>query len=213
MNLELHREALRVHFEFSQQKLIRLPFVIITEANNQPEPDDQARSSRLEKRPDFTCALFNDQAPDVSSSQLYYVLECKRLGIAEGSWVLNENYSEFGIRRFVHEDWQYAKNCPSATMIGYLQNMGPGLVLSEVNAAASVRSFPQLLAPTTGWASSTYWSLHQQPLSRPFLPNTFQLNHFWVDLRNCQFVTPSPPAASKSKPLPKKVRKKKRSKS
>lgn len=192
INLELYREALQVRLEFSQRNLIRLPFVILLEANNQPESDDQARSTRLEKRPDFTCAMFNDQAPDVASSQIYYVLECKRLGTAEGSWVFNDNYSEHGIRRFVHLDWQYAKNCPAATMIGYLQGMMPSSVLSEVNVGTTTRSLPQLSAPTTGWTSTIPWSVQQPSLARSFPPNSFQLRHLWIDLRGCKFVTPPP---------------------
>src|SRR5438105_1190778 len=83
INLVLYWKCWKVHHEFMQAKK-SLPFVIFFNTTNQPEPDDNVRSQRLLKRPDFACAMANPQAADYLKSQVTFWLECKRLGTAAG---------------------------------------------------------------------------------------------------------------------------------
>jgi|GEM_PF-2703732 len=191
LNLELYWLARQFHHELLRSQKASIPFAIIPDSTNQPEPDDSARSKRLKKRPDFSCILNNPQEADFRKSQASYNLECKRLGNAEGNWVLNENYSEHGMQRFVHESWLYAKGCPSATMIGYLQNMAPEDVLVEVNSNSASRGLPSLSMAAASWAARGVTPLSKPTLSRPAGQTHIQLGHLWVDLRHCVFDVPS----------------------
>jgi hypothetical protein len=163
----------------------------MADTTNQPEPDDSARSKRMKKRPDFSCVLNNPLEADFRKSQVSYNLECKRLGDPEGSWILNENYAEHGMSRFTHIDWQYAKGCVSAAMIGYLQNMDPDDVLNEVNRNAVPRALPSLRRAAASWVFRGVTQLDQPALKRSFGTDQIELRHLWVDLRHCQFTIPS----------------------
>lgn len=199
INLELYWLLKRVHLDHVRAKTKgMLHFLVLFDSCSQPEPDDIARSERLRKRPDFNCAMMNPQAPDHRTSQINYYVECKRLGTADGAWVLNENYSEHGVNRFVHTGWQYAKGCATATMVGYVQDSVPGTILGEVNAGAAARRFPSLTMAATTWAVRGVNALTQPALARGFAPSPFTLGHLWVDLRHCEFEasTQAPPASA-----------------
>lgn len=203
INLELYWLMRQAHLDHTRAKAKgMMQFLILFDCNSQPEPDDAARAQRLRKRPDFNCAIMNPQAPDHRTSQVNYYIECKRLGEAEGAWVLNDNYSEHGVNRFVHADWQYAKGYSTATMVGYVQNSVPATILTEVNAGATTRNFPSLAIAATSWAARGVNTLIQSPLTRGFLPSPFALGHLWVDLCHCTFVatTQTPPAAATAPP-------------
>lgn len=187
INLVLYWEAVAVHHEMARKGSATLPFVILFDIPNQPAPDDTVRTKRLKKRPDFTCAMTDSQAPNPDRSQVCYHLECKRLGAADGSWILNSNYTHHGIVRFVDNEWQYAKGCESATMIGYIQSQDLQTILDEINLAISPLGLPKLNAPSGGWSSAELHAPNQGKLSRSFNSRSFQLMHLWVDLRTCKF--------------------------
>jgi hypothetical protein len=195
INLQLYWIARKAHHEALNSPSASIPFSIMADTTNQPEPDDSARSKRMKKRPDFSCVLNNPLEVDFRKSQVIYNLECKRLGDSEGTWILNENYAEHGMLRFTHVNWQYAKGCVSATMIGYLQNMAPDDVLNEVNANATRRALPSLQRAATSWAALGVTQLDQPALNRTFAAGQIELRHLWVDLRHCQFtiVSNAPP--------------------
>ena len=191
INLQLYWIALQVHHEILTTPMSSFPFTIDPDSTNAPEWDDNARSKRLKKRPDFKCLLKNPNVNDYRKSQIVYILECKRLGENKGDLLFNEFYSENGIQRFVHADWGYAKGCDSATMIGYLQNMAPDEVLKEVNNHAITRNLPSLHRATEKWYSLEATMLIQAALSRSFEPTQIKINHLWIDLRHCRFDLPS----------------------
>ena len=56
------------------------------------------RSSREFKRPDFQWSITDIFESDHQKSSKQFVLECKRLGIANGNWKFNENYVNQGNR-------------------------------------------------------------------------------------------------------------------
>lgn len=191
INLTLYWKAREVHLEYLHAKA-SVPFVIEFDSTNQPEPDDTAKSRRLKKRPDFACALTNDQATDFRFSQVRYSLECKRLGDAEGRWVLNRNYTEHGMLRFRKADHSYAKACPSAAMIGYVQSMDNDELLKEVNKYANAAKVPSLTRAATAWVTKAVTCLIQPPLTRDCGPDPIRLRHLWVDLHHVTFVRPAP---------------------
>jgi hypothetical protein len=195
INFELFKICNEVHLEFLKART-SIPFFILFDSTNQPLADDTVRSKRLKKRPDFACVLTDEQAQTSHKSRIIYSLECKRLGNAEAGWVLNENYSEYGIRRFIQADHSYAKDCDSAAMIGYMQNMEPDCVLVEVNSFSGARKIPSLAKAAAAWASQKVTRLNQKELTREWEASSLLLHHLWIDLRHCTFEKPPSNAVS-----------------
>jgi hypothetical protein len=86
----------------------------IPESNNQPDPDDESRATREQKRPDFQWIYLDQYEPDPRRSSKQFVVECKRLGKSpRANWVFNLNYVNHGINRFRDKQWAYAQRFPS----------------------------------------------------------------------------------------------------
>lgn len=153
-----------------------------SECNNQPDPDDEARAKREQKRPDFQWIYLDRYEADPQRSSKQFVVECKRLGNPPRSnWVLNANYVNHGIKRFRDPDWGYAKRFPSGAMVGYWQTMDGGQVLDEINQESHNNSLPDLTligAWTIGGVSNL-----AHTFDRPFEISPFTLRHLWIDLR------------------------------
>jgi N-6 DNA Methylase len=154
----------------------------ISECNNQPDPDDEARAKREQKRPDFQWIYLDRYESDPQRSSKQFVVECKRLGKAVRSdWVLNVNYTNHGIGRFREPEWAYAKRAPSGAMVGYWQSMEASEVLSETNEGCLKKAFPNLML-VGDWNSGGASRL-DHTFNRPFEISPFRLHHLWVDLR------------------------------
>lgn len=154
----------------------------VAECNNQPDPNDQARALREHKRPDFQWIYLDRYEPDPERSSRQFVVECKRLGeAARRDWVLNVNYVEYGVRRFLEPEWAYAKGASSGAMVGYWQSMLGEDVLREVDAGCRLRSIPRL-API-GPPSTNGVGKFNHDITRTFPASPFRLHHLWIDLR------------------------------
>ena len=161
---------------------------ILAQVTNQPLPDDEYRAKRLEKRPDLACGYHDDSLPDdaFEEADYFYTVECKRLGSpSSASWVLNRNYVKHGIARFEHPDWGYAEGSSSGMMVGFMQTMEPDAILAEVNSHIS--PFPALSLSATGWLLRALTVLNPHTFDRRVRLTPFTLNHFWIDLRHCEF--------------------------
>jgi hypothetical protein len=157
------------------------------EGKNPPHPDDEKRARREEKVPDFYWQFSDHTVIDPKRCTRRFVLECKRLGKPTSSqWILNQQYVQNGIRRFVTEEHGYGKGDDAGAMIGYVQNMEFDDILYEVNVAIKTAqdSIPELSPPGPGWLVNGVSQL-DQVLERTFLQSPYHLRHFWVDLRNC----------------------------
>ena len=154
----------------------------MAECTNQPDPDDEARSTRERKRPDFQWAYLDRYEPNPHLSSRQFVVECKRLGVAPRSdWILNCNYSINGIERFRDPNWAYGKRAWSGAMLGYWQSMGGVELLDDVNNICHARSIPPLLL--VGRLAPRMVSKLEHTFVRPFRNSPYRLYHFWVDLR------------------------------
>jgi hypothetical protein len=155
----------------------------VTECNNQPDPDDEARAKREQKRPDFQWIFLDRYEAEPQSSSRQFVVECKRLGRpSRPDWVLNLNYSLHGVARFRDPDWAYAKLMQSGAMVGYWQSMDKKDVLLEVNDGCKTNSVPELLLIGAWNPGSTNRLEHI--LERAFQISPFKLHHLWIDLRS-----------------------------
>ncbi len=154
----------------------------ISECTNQPDPDDEARAQREQKRPDFQWVYLDRYEPDPERSSKQFVVECKRLGAAlRSDWVLNLNYVDHGIDRFRNPEWAYAKRSRSGAMIGYWQSMEMHEVLGEVNRCCRDRHLPDLAPAAVAKLDNTRRFEHD--LDRTFEVSRFKLHHVWLDLR------------------------------
>jgi hypothetical protein len=144
--------------------------------------DEEARSTREGKRPDFQWVFLDRYEVDPRKSSKQFVVECKRQGAPErAGWIFNANYIINGIMRFTDADWGYGRRFASGAMIGYLQSMEPEQVLNEVNAKAIEADLP-----ATSFASP--WdrakaNMLEHMLVRSFAVSPFRLGHLWIDLR------------------------------
>jgi hypothetical protein len=155
----------------------------VPECNNQPDPDDEVRAKREQKRPDFQWIYLDRYEPDPCRSSMQFVVECKRLGKAiRSGWVFNLNYTDHGIVRFRELEWAYAKRFPSGAMVGYWQSMNGDELLSEVHEGSWAKSLPDLI-PVGDWnVGGVSWFEHT--FERPFEISPFRLHHLWIDLRS-----------------------------
>jgi len=155
----------------------------MTECCNQPDADDAARAKREHKRPDFSWGFTDPHEADYQRSAKQLIVECKRVGAPTSSgWILNENYIELGVWRFINPEWSYAKRFPSAAMVGYWQTMDGDENLKEVNQAAHRRGLPAIALSVDGWRVGAMSELHHV-LDRSFPMSPFHLHHLWIDLR------------------------------
>ena len=154
----------------------------IMECNNQPDPDDEARSTREQKRPDFQWIWLDRYESDPYRSSKQFVVECKRLGkSSRADWVFNLNYVNHGIARFRDPKWAYAQRFPSGAMVGYWQSLDADAVLDEVNAEARKNTFSDLVI-IGAWNPRAVSRL-KHVFDRPFDVLPFRLHHLWIDLR------------------------------
>ena len=152
---------------------------IIPDSPNLPSDENAGSRTRESKRPDFQCELIDAQA----SEYLVYALECKRLGRPKPSgWVLNRNYTELGVQRFMDPESGYGEGTASGAMIGYLQTMSPDETLEEVNDYAQRVKVPPIDRTDGHWIDRGVTRL-DQTLDRTVPPSPFRLRHLWVDLR------------------------------
>lgn len=182
LNRELHFCLRRVNARLHRQGR-GLASPPIWEGQNQPLVDDQTRAARENKRPDFQWGFVNLQETDDDRASMLYTIECKRLGKAASRWILNVNYVENGVVRFVVEEHGYGKAARSGAMVGYVQSMPFAQILAEVNVAANERLLPPIALDDDTWSEGGVTRLGHR-LTRPAsLLSPFDLRHIWVDLR------------------------------
>ncbi len=153
------------------------------DCNNQPDPDDETRAKRENKRPDFQWSYLDRFEPDLRRCSRQFVVECKRLGSPPRSdRVLNTKYVEEGIWRFIALESGYAKGCASAAMVGYWQDMAADDILREVNDAASKHGVSPLGLSREGWRFASISRLEHK-CERSFPVSPLLIYHLWADLR------------------------------
>lgn len=158
---------------------------ILPEACNPPDPDDEIRSKREWKRPDFQWGYRDTHAEQIGAQYMWrsFVAECKRLGHPQRrDWILNKNYIVNGVNRFIEEEHGYGKSTASGLMIGYIQTMELSEVLADVNQFGQSNSVPEIMLSSEGWQVEGVSYLNHQ-FDRPFPISPFELLHLWADIR------------------------------
>jgi hypothetical protein len=169
----------------------------VPECNNQPDPNDEARVAREQKRPDFQWIFLDRYESDPHRSSKQFVVECKRLGRAlRADWIFNANYVNHGIVRFRDPPWAYGQRFASGAMVGYWQSMDEAAVLEEVHVKSRAELLPDL-GLIGKWEKRGVSHLEHE-FDRTIEISPFRLYHQWVDLRV--------PGKSYEEPLKKKKR-------
>ena len=153
------------------------------DSKNAPDRDDEERAARENKRPDFSCGFYDHQESDPDKSAKFYVIECKRLGLPSSSWILNKNYVQYGICRFIEPEWGYGKSVSSSAMVGYVQSMELQDILAEVNNEIVNNTLNTIRLSDEGWKEDGVSQLEQSLNRSRVQPARFRLRHMWVDLR------------------------------
>jgi hypothetical protein len=167
-----------------------LDFIPSYEAKNPPHPDDKQKARRENNIPDFSWPLI-DPTASYQHWNRNFALECKRLGI-DINRELQREYVTKGILRFFLEDEGYGKGCEAGAMVGYIHDMEFDVLLDKVNSyiAKHKPSIPPLTLPMNGWQTQGV-NPFAHTFQRSYVPATFLLQHFWIDMRDCCFL-PSP---------------------
>ena len=157
---------------------------LLYEARNQPDPFDEEKTPREDKRPELQWQ-FRDMKRSMGVNFWDYTIECKRLGRSSSpSWILNRNYITNGVMRFINKDWDYGHLCQSGLMVGYVQSMNPFEIITEVNHFAVEYSVPELILRADKWSDTKPNRLDHE-LNRPdLIPQRFSLRHLWIDVRH-----------------------------
>jgi len=184
------------------------------DGHNPPDPEDKQKAEREDNRPDFYWTLM-DHVANYDKCYRTFVLECKRLDVKSESsnWKYTEQYVIAGILRFFLEEKGYGKGCETGAMAGYVQEMEFDKILSEINSHIAVNgsSIPKLATPAMGWQ---YQGVNQlsHSFQRSYSPFNFFLEHFWIDMRDCQYLASSEAASDSNLSEETKKRGKKKSK-
>jgi hypothetical protein len=144
-----------------------------------PVNGEELKGGKVRKRPDFTCTLVNTFADSAEMHEMSLHIECKRLGKKKGSWALNKNYIENGVKRFDCSTHEYGKRAPCGMMIGYIVNSDTNSVLNDINGhlPTTISALQFLFATTVECCDSTFNRHHVDP-------KHFKLIHLWADLRS-----------------------------
>jgi len=159
-----------------------VPSGFLYESRNQPDPDAASRLANEYKRCDIRTGYFDNNEPNDFQGSRYFDIECKRLGSPTSpTWVLNREYVQNGIMRFVSIDHAYGNGVPSGSMIGYVENMNLADVLAEVNTNTSSEGISGLTLTST-WLPDNVFRLGHK-FNRSITVSPFLLHHFWLDVR------------------------------
>lgn len=147
-----------------------------------PTTDNELIGGKNRKRPDFTCSLINSFAQSDDMYEISLQIECKRLGEKKGSWDLNKNYVQNGIRRFDSLTHEYGKRAPSGIMIGYIIDSKRIDILSVVNMHIKTIQIENLKFDFTVPVTS-YNSIFNRKVVEP---KSFRIVHLWADFRKSE---------------------------
>ncbi len=167
---------------------LKLNYMPSLDAKNAPHADDVEGEEREKNFPDLSWNII-DHSADSEHCNRNFALECKRLGLPTSpSHILNREYVEEGLHRFIAEEKGYGKGCESGAMVAYIENMKFEDILRQVNEYIAAKALASTLTPSAmGWQHQGV-TIFNHVLVRSFLPSIFSLEHFWLDLRDCQML-------------------------
>ncbi len=149
------------------------------EMTKAPVSNAEIKGRMTHTRPDFTCSIVNTYAANEENHEISLHIECKRLGIKVGSWNLNKNYVENGIKRFDCHTHEYGKRVPSGFMIGYITNSKRSVILKDVKKHMDALIISDLDFKFFHKVETCNTNFVRKEVE----PNEFKLIHLWADLR------------------------------
>jgi hypothetical protein len=179
----------------SREEYAKLPydkrpngFHLSPKSENTPSNESDIGEEWTFKKPDFKWRLSNDLAATADELTMDFDIECKRLGKPTSvGWILNREYVENGIARFILPTHRYGNGVDSGLMIGYIQTMIPMDILKEVNQhimEQDKNNIPVLSFREEDFEKNKIVQTAQFIKKRCFPPPCFTLYHLWIDLRS-----------------------------
>lgn len=148
----------------------------------QPVTKDELRGDDSNKKPDFTCKLYNTMTDSYEKYEISLHVECKLLGKpTSATWILNENYIKNGITRFDSKTHEYGKRAKSGIMIGYIISMTPEEIENEVNVYQK-KHIPENNKIKFSFDTKPLFKSNQNIKRKNIIPTQFELIHLWIDL-------------------------------
>ena len=148
----------------------------------QPVEEEELKGGKIRKRPDFTCKCFNRFASTAEELEISLHVECKRLGKpTSATWILNEKYIKNGIMRFDSTTHEYGKRAASGLMIGYIIDMSPKAILTDVNEYQK-KHLPDNPTIEFEFGVGNIFESRQSLARKYVRPERFTLIHLWADL-------------------------------
>ena len=166
-------------------------FNLILKPENPPDIESDIGQEWTLKIPDFKWRLCNNLATSPNELTMDFDIESKRLGKPTSpSWILNREYVENGIFRFILATHRYGNRVDSGLMIGYIQTMIPMDIIKEVNQYIKERdknNIPLLSFKEEDFQKKKIAQSFQFIKKRSFNPYSFTLYHLWIDLRRNRY--------------------------
>lgn len=163
-------------------------FHLSPKSENTPSKESDIGEKWTLTKPDFKWRLCNNLATTPDELTMDFDIESKRLGKPTSpGWILNREYVEKGIARFILATHRYGNGVDSGLMIGYIQTMIPMDILKEVNqhiTGKDKNNIPLLSFREEDFEKNKIAQTSQFIINRCFPPPCFTLYHLWIDLRS-----------------------------
>jgi len=161
-------------------------FNLISKSENPPREESDIGEQWTLTKPDFKWRLCNNLATTPNELAMDFDIESKRLGKPTSpSWILNREYVESGIARFILATHRYGNGVDSGLMIGYIQTMTPMDILKKINRHLreyTPKKIPILSFRKADFEENKIAKTSQLIKKRCFPPVQFTLYHLWIDL-------------------------------
>lgn len=161
-------------------------WALSVESQNQPQLEEDVGADWVKKKPDFQWQ-YVDHTDNTEHGFKSYTIECKRLGYPlSKSRILNHEYVENGIQRFVAREHSYGKGSWSGAMIGYVQNMDLTAIVEQLNTHILdhfSHEIPVLKFSEVDFDERGIIKASQKLTRKNVPPSPFELRHLWLDLR------------------------------
>lgn len=148
-----------------------------------PNKENELTGGKRRKLPDFSCNYLNVHPETADQLEISLHVECKRLGRPTSpSWILNRNYVTDGIKRFDCADHRYGNGADTGIMIGYIIDMTPESIQTEVNDYQK-EYLPGHKDLHFSFDTDLLHRARQEIRRIAIKPYRFEIFHLWIDLR------------------------------
>ena len=141
--------------------------------------DKELNLESINKRPDFTCTLFDNLAETIDKYKVDLHIECKCIGFnrnPKSRWNLNQNYINDGINRFDALSHEYGKGARDGIMIGYIISSTKPDIQKQIND-----NLPTKIEKLNFVTKNKVEKVSTRFVREVVEPTNFTMHHIWAD--------------------------------